>query len=65
MGQMVVVKHIQLEGLKEDEVTTLMRKVDLVPALSSMKEWLKMRTCSISFLSECVLSEAIPKKTNF
>jgi len=29
-GQMVAVKRIRLEGLKEDEVTQLMREVDLV-----------------------------------
>ncbi|KAF7356594.1 Cell division control protein [Mycena venus] len=33
-GQMVAVKRIRLEGLKEDEVTTLMREVDLVKSLS-------------------------------
>lgn len=33
-GQMVAVKRIRLEGLKEDEVTTLMREVDLVKRLS-------------------------------
>ncbi len=33
-GQMVAVKCIRLEGLKEDEVTTLMREVDLVKRLS-------------------------------
>jgi serine/threonine protein kinase len=31
---MVAVKRIRLEGLKEDEVTTLMREVDLVKSLS-------------------------------
>ncbi|KAJ7765490.1 STE/STE11/cdc15 protein kinase [Mycena maculata] len=33
-GQMVAVKRIRLDGLKEDEVTTLMREVDLVKSLS-------------------------------
>ncbi|KAJ6545393.1 protein kinase [Mycena capillaripes] len=33
-GQMVAVKRIRLEGLKEDEVTALMREVDLVKSLS-------------------------------
>ncbi|KAL0953774.1 hypothetical protein HGRIS_004958 [Hohenbuehelia grisea] len=33
-GQMVAVKRIRLEGLKEDEVTQLMREVDLVKSLS-------------------------------
>lgn len=33
-GQMVAVKRIRLEGLKEEEVTTLMREVDLVKNLS-------------------------------
>lgn len=33
-GQMVAVKRIRLEGLKEEEVTTLMREVDLVKSLS-------------------------------
>jgi len=33
-GQMVAVKRIRLEGLKEDEVTQLMREVDLVKRLS-------------------------------
>ena len=31
---MVAVKRIRLEGLKEVEVTTLMREVDLVKSLS-------------------------------
>lgn len=31
---MVAVKRIRLEGLKEEEVTTLMREVDLVKSLS-------------------------------
>ncbi|KAF8189096.1 hypothetical protein K438DRAFT_1676847 [Mycena galopus ATCC 62051] len=33
-GQMVAVKRIRLESLKEDEVTTLMQEVDLVKRLS-------------------------------
>ncbi|KAJ7858456.1 kinase-like domain-containing protein [Mycena leptocephala] len=33
-GQMVAVKRIRLEGLKEEEVTILMREVDLVKSLS-------------------------------
>ncbi|KAF7308778.1 Cell division control protein [Mycena kentingensis (nom. inval.)] len=33
-GQMVAVKRIRLEGLKEEEVTQLMREVDLVKRLS-------------------------------
>ncbi|KAH7926017.1 hypothetical protein BV22DRAFT_388481 [Leucogyrophana mollusca] len=33
-GQMVAVKRIRLEGLKEDEVTQLMREVDLMKRLS-------------------------------
>lgn len=33
-GQMVAVKRIRLEGLKEEEVMTLMREVDLVKSLS-------------------------------
>ncbi|KAJ7592858.1 kinase-like domain-containing protein [Mycena floridula] len=33
-GQMVAVKQIRLEGLKEEEVTTLMRELDLVKGLS-------------------------------
>ncbi|TFY53358.1 hypothetical protein EVG20_g10152, partial [Dentipellis fragilis] len=33
-GQMVAVKRIGLEGLKEEEVTQLMREVDLVKSLS-------------------------------
>ncbi|KAL1747824.1 Pkinase-domain-containing protein [Schizophyllum fasciatum] len=33
-GQMVAVKRIRLEGLKEDEISTLMREVDLVKSLS-------------------------------
>ncbi|KAF9482547.1 Pkinase-domain-containing protein [Pholiota conissans] len=33
-GQMVAVKRIRLEGLKEEEVTTLMREVHLVKSLS-------------------------------
>lgn len=31
---MVAVKRIRLEGLKEDEITQLMREVDLVKSLS-------------------------------
>jgi len=31
---MVAVKRIRLEGLKEDEISTLMREVDLVKSLS-------------------------------
>jgi serine/threonine protein kinase len=33
-GQMVAVKRIGLEGLKEEEVTQLMKEVDLVKSLS-------------------------------
>lgn len=33
-GQMVAVKRIRLEGLKEEEISTLMREVDLVKSLS-------------------------------
>ncbi|KAH9852020.1 Pkinase-domain-containing protein [Lenzites betulinus] len=33
-GQMVAVKRIRLEGLKEDEISQLMREVDLVKSLS-------------------------------
>ncbi|KAF9006142.1 hypothetical protein BDQ17DRAFT_1423841 [Cyathus striatus] len=33
-GQTVAVKRIRLEGLKEDEINTLMREVDLVKSLS-------------------------------
>ncbi|KAG6860876.1 hypothetical protein C0995_006431 [Termitomyces sp. Mi166 len=33
-GQMVAVKRIRLEGLKESEIMTLMREVDLVKSLS-------------------------------
>jgi serine/threonine protein kinase len=33
-AQMVAVKRIGLEGLKEEEVTQLMREVDLVKSLS-------------------------------
>ncbi|KAJ7483232.1 kinase-like domain-containing protein [Mycena latifolia] len=33
-GQIVAVKRIRLEGLKEDEVSTLMREVDLVESIS-------------------------------
>ena len=32
-GQMVAVKRISLEGLKEEEIRTLMREVDLVKSL--------------------------------
>jgi len=31
---MVAVKRIRLEGLKEDEISTLMREVDLIRRLS-------------------------------
>jgi len=31
---MVAVKRIRLEGLKEDEISTLMKEVDLVKSLS-------------------------------
>jgi serine/threonine protein kinase len=34
MGQMVAVKHIQLEGLNEDEVTQFMKEVDLMKSLA-------------------------------
>jgi serine/threonine protein kinase len=33
-GQMVAVKRIKLDGLKEDEVKQLMSEVDLVKSLS-------------------------------
>lgn len=33
-GQTVAVKRIRLEGLKEDEISTLMREVDIVKRLS-------------------------------
>lgn len=33
-GQMVAVKRIRLEGLKEDEIKQLMKEVDLVKSLS-------------------------------
>lgn len=33
-GQMVAVKRIRLEGLKEDEVAQLMKEVDLMKRLS-------------------------------
>lgn len=33
-GQMVAVKRIRLEGLKEDDVTQLMNEVDLMKSLS-------------------------------
>ena len=33
-GQMVAVKRIRLEGLKEDEIAQLMKEVDLVKSLS-------------------------------
>ncbi|XP_006461886.1 hypothetical protein AGABI2DRAFT_178864 [Agaricus bisporus var. bisporus H97] len=33
-GQMVAVKRLRLEGLKEDEISTLMREVDLLKSLS-------------------------------
>jgi len=33
-GQMVAVKRLRLEGLKEDEISTLMREVDLIRRLS-------------------------------
>lgn len=34
MGQMVAVKRIRLEGLKEEEVMQLMKEVDLMKSLS-------------------------------
>ena len=33
-GQMVAVKRISLDGLREDEISQLMREVDLVKSLS-------------------------------
>lgn len=33
-GQMVAVKRIRLEGLKEEEISQLMKEVDLVKSLS-------------------------------
>ena len=33
-GQMVAVKRIRLEGLKEEEIAQLMKEVDLVKSLS-------------------------------
>jgi serine/threonine protein kinase len=55
---MVAVKRIRLEGLKEDEVTKLMREVDLVKSLShpSIVEYEGMARDqdTLSIVMECV-----------
>ena len=57
-GQMVAVKRIRLEGLKEEEVTTLMREVDLVKSLSHPSivkyEGMARDKDTLSIVLECV-----------
>ena len=57
-GQMVAVKRIRLEGLKEDEISTLMREVDLVKSLSHPSivkyEGMARDDDSLSIVLECV-----------
>jgi serine/threonine protein kinase len=58
-GQMVAVKRLRLEGLKEDEVTTLMREVDLVKRLSHPSivkyEGMARDQDTLSIVLECAL----------
>jgi serine/threonine protein kinase len=57
-GQMVAVKRIRLEGLKEEEVTQLMREVDLVKSLSHPSivkyEGMARDKDTLSIVLECV-----------
>jgi serine/threonine protein kinase len=57
-GQMVAVKRIRLEGLKEEEVAILMREVDLVKSLSHPSiikyEGMARDQDTLSIVLECV-----------
>lgn len=57
-GQMVAVKRIRLEGLKEDEIKQLMREVDLVRSLSHPSivkyEGMARDENTLSIVLECV-----------
>jgi len=58
-GQMVAVKQIGLEGLKEEEIAQLMREVDLVKRLSHPSivkyEGMARDENTLSIVLECVL----------
>ena len=58
-GQMVAVKRIGLEGLKEEEISQLMREVDLVKRLSHPSivkyEGMARDENTLSIVLECVL----------
>lgn len=58
-GQMVAVKRIRLEGLKEEEVMQLMKEVDLVKSLSHPSivkyEGMARDDDTLSIVLECVL----------
>ena len=57
-GQMVAVKRIGLEGLKEEEIAQLMREVDLVKRLSHPSivkyEGMARDENTLSIILECV-----------
>ena len=59
-GQMVAVKRIGLEGLKEEEISQLMREVDLVKRLSHPSivkyEGMARDENTLSIVLECVPS---------
>jgi len=63
---MVAVKRISLTGLKEDEISQLMREVDLVKSLSHPSivkyEGMARDEDTLSIVLECVLlwSSSIP-----
>ena len=58
-GQMVAVKRIGLEGLKEEEISQLMREVDLVKRLSHPSivkyEGMARDENTLSIVLECVI----------
>jgi len=58
-GQMVAVKRIGLEGLKEEEIAQLMREVDLVKRLTHPSivkyEGMARDENTLSIVLECVL----------
>lgn len=57
-GQMVAVKRIGLDGLKEDEISQLMKEVDLVKSLSHPSivkyEGMARDENTLSIVLECV-----------
>ena len=63
-GQMVAVKRIRLEGLKEDEIAQLMKEVDLVKSLSHPSivkyEGMARDDDTLNIVLEYVLSSAFP-----